>query len=280
MNHTATRMTALVRILALCALCLASASCSRHQARGTPTSIDAPNGTENSPADLYIAIAAEYSRLGQTEAALKNAEKAIAADQRNSGGYYMLALIYQRIGETALAEENFKRALELTPRSPDVLDAYGSFFCTLRRYPEAQAQYAKALANPLYKTPWFSLTNAGNCALSAGDAAAAETFYQRALTANPKYGPALYMLAAIEFNRNNAKAAKAYLRRYLDDYLRGVFTANADTFQALLLAIKTERKLGNVKGAETYEQVLRDKFPSESAAPGAPSSGPPMSPSR
>ncbi len=271
MNHTAMQLAALLRILALCALCPASASCSRHEARGTPNSIDAQNGTENSSADLYIAIAAEYSRLGQTEAALKNAEKAIAADKGNSGGYYMLALIYQKIGETTLAEENFKHALKLARRNPDVLDAYGSFFCTLRRYSEAQAQYAKAL----YKTPWFSLTNAGNCAMSTSDAAA-ETFHQCVLTANPKYGPALYMLAAIEFNRNNAKAARVYLHRHLDDYPRGVLSANLDTLQTLQLVIRTERKLGNIKGAETYEQVLRDKFPSDSA----PSSGPPMSPSR
>jgi len=276
MHPAFTRATGIARCCVLGALCLTGAACSLQQTRGTPKSIDVPSGAENSPADLYIALAAEYSRLGQPEAALKNAEKAITADKRNFGGFYMLALVYQKIGETALAEENFKRALELAPRNPDLRDAYGSFYCTQRRYPEAQAQYAKALENPLYKAPWFSLTNAGNCALGAGSSAAAETFYQRALTANPKYGPALYMLADIEFNRNNPKAAKAYLRRYLDDYLGGVFTADADTVQALQLAIRTERKLGNAKGAETYEQVLRDKLQSASA----PSSGLPTSPSR
>jgi len=276
MYPTLMRATGVARCCVLGALCLTGAACSLPQTRGTPHSIDAPSGTDSSPADLYIALAAEYSRLGQPEAALKNAEKAITADKQNSGGFYMLALIYQKIGETALAEENFTRALELAPKNPDLRDAYGSFYCTQRRYPEAQAQYAKALENPLYKTPWFSLTNAGNCALRAGSVAAAETFYQRALTANPKYGPALYMLADIEFNRNNAKAAKVYLQRYLNDYLGGVFTADADTVQALQLAIRTERKLGNAKGAETYEQVLRDQLQSASA----PLAGPPMSPSR
>lgn len=270
------RPLVLIRTLFLTALCLTSAACSLLPGRTKPQQIDALAGADASPADLYVAIAAEYARLGQPESALKNAEKAIAADPKSYGGYYMRALIYQRIGENRLADENFKLALQLAPKNPDLLDAYGSFFCTQRRFDEAQAHYAKAIENPLYKTPWFALTNAGNCAMRAGQGGAAETFYRRALTANPKFGPALFMLANMEFERGNAEAAKDCLGRYMNDYLRGEFPATADTAQALQLAIRVERKLGNTKAADTYEQVLRSRFTSAGAQP----PGPQPSPSR
>jgi type IV pilus assembly protein PilF len=207
----------------------------------------------NSPGDLYVELAAEYYKLGQMDAALSHAERAIREDKNNPRAYYVIAVIYQKLGETARAEENFKHALEISPRNPDILNAYGTFFCAQRRYPEAQAQFAKAIENPLYATPWVSLTNAGSCAAGAGNPAQAEADYRRALAASPDFGPALFNLAAIEFQRGNAKEAKGYLDRY--------FRGNPPEPQVLLLAIRTERKLGNTKAAATYDQLLRKSFP-------------------
>lgn len=265
---------ALLRALLLSGLCLTVTACAMLPGRSKPQTIDSPSATDASPADLYVELAAVYARQGQPEWALKNAEKAIAADRSNYGGYLMRALIYQSLGETRLAEENFQRAVELAPKNPELLDAYGSYFCNQRRYAEAQTQYAKALQNPLYKQPWVTLTNAGNCSMRAGQSPAAQAFYRRALAANPNYGRALYMLADIEFNRDNTQAAQGYMGRYLNDYLRGEFPATADTAQALQLAIRIERKLGNTKAAETYEQILRSSFSSSGDAPATPQPSP------
>jgi type IV pilus assembly protein PilF len=193
-------------------------------------------------------MAAEYFRLGQMDAALRNAERGISEDKDNPRGYYMIAVIYQKIGEISKADDNFKRAVELSPKNPDVRNAYGTFFCSQRRYAEAQQQFAKALENPLYNTPWVAMTNAGTCAASAGNPSQAESDYRRALNANPRFGPALLKMAEIEYGRGNAKGAKSYLDTFLQ--------SNTPTPQALALAVRTERKLGNPKGAATYEQVL------------------------
>jgi len=235
------------RLTAVSGLCLSLAACSALAPRkaNDSMSLDA----ENSPGDLYVAMAAEYYRLGQMDEALRRAERAIGEDKKNPRAYFVIAMIYQRIGEVARAEANFKQALELAPKNPDILNAYGAFFCAQRRYPEAQQQFTKATDNPLYATPWVSLTNAGTC---AGNLAQAEVNYRRALAANSGYGPALFQLADLEFKRGNAKAAKAYLDRY--------FQANAPAPQVLILAINVERKLGNTKSAATYEQVLRKSF--------------------
>jgi type IV pilus assembly protein PilF len=239
------------RALAVGGICLALAGCGHQAKRAANDSLTLD--AQNSPGDLYVAMAAEYFRLGDMDAALRRAEQAIGEDKNNPRAYYIIAVIYQRLGQDARADENFKHALDLSPKNPDVLNAYGAFFCAQRQYAQAQAQFAKALENPLYTNPWISMTNAGTCAASAGRLAEAQTQYRRALAANPRFGPALLKMAELATKQGNANEAK--------HYLDGYFQANAPTAEALLLAIRTERKLGNAKAAATYEQVLRKSFP-------------------
>lgn len=241
----------LTLVLLLAAFWLTLTGCSLKQTKegDNPLALDA----ENSPGDLYVAMAAEYYRLGQLEPALRRAEQAIAEDPKNPRAHYVLAVIYQQIGQVQRSDESFKRALELSPNNSDIRNAYGTFHCSQRRYVEADAQFAKALENPLYATPWVAMTNAGICAASAGNPSKAESEYRRALNANPRFGPALIKMAEIDSKRGDAKGAKGYLDRY--------FQANTPTPYALSLGIRTERKLGNKTGAATYEQVLRKNFP-------------------
>jgi type IV pilus assembly protein PilF len=243
----------LTRALFLVGLCLALTACGHSQSRDDSSlGLDA----ERSPGDLYVAMAAEYYRLGQMDSALRNAQRGIDEDKNNPRAYYMIAVIYQKLGETSMADESFKRAVELSPKNSDIRNAYGTFFCSQRRYAEAQQQFAKALENPLYGTPWVAMTNAGTCAASAGNPTQAESDYRRALNASPRFGPALLKMAEIEYRRANPKGAKTYLDTF--------FQANPPTPQALSLGIKIERTLGNSKGAATYEQLLRNAFPGSS----------------
>lgn len=241
----------LALVLPLVTLGLALVGCGHQQSKepANPLGLDA----ENSPGDLYVAMAAEYYRLGQLEPALRRAEQAIAEDAKNPRAHYMLAVIYQQIGQVQRADDSFKQALELSPNNSDVRNAYGTFHCSQKRYAEADTQFTKALENPLYTTPWVAMTNAGICAASAGNPTKAETEYRRALNANPRFGPALIKMAEIDFKRGDVKGAKGYMDRY--------FQSNSPTPYALALGIRAERKLGNKTGAATYEQVLRKSFP-------------------
>lgn len=208
---------------------------------------------QDSPGDLYVAMAAEYFRLGQYDAAVRRGEQGIREDDKNPRAYYVMAVIYQQIGQIERADENFKKALELSPNNPDIRNAYGNFHCSQRRYTQAEEQFNRALSNTLYRTPWVAMTNAGTCAARSGNPSKAESDYRRALTANPRFGPALLNMAEIEYKRGNAKGSKGYLDRF--------FQSNQPTPGALALGVKTERKLGQRKSAATYEQVLRKNFP-------------------
>jgi type IV pilus assembly protein PilF len=214
---------------------------------------DGTLGGKESPADLYVAMAQEYYRRGQMDAALQRAEHAVKVDGKNARARYMLAFLYQRLGETERAEKQFREAVSLDPKNPDIRNAWGTFFCAQKRYAEADEQFNKALENPLYATPEVALTNAGICARQAGDTARAQAYFGRASSANPRFGPALFESARLSYERGDYTAARASLDRY--------FEIAPMEPSVLLLAVRVERQLGNRKRAATYEQTLRKRFP-------------------
>jgi type IV pilus assembly protein PilF len=241
------RAPALTPVLLLAALLTGCASSATREEEGGFA------GDYDSPADLYVALAAEYYRQGQLDAALQRAKRGLDLDSRNARAHYMLGILYQRIGENAKADSHFAEAAKLEPKNPDVQNARGTFFCSQKKYREADEQFRKASSNPLYGTPWVALTNAGLCARKAGNQQQAESYLQRAISANPRFGPALREMADLNYQRGNYKAARSYLDRY--------FQSNQPTPQALLLATRVERKLGARKRASTYESMLRKGFP-------------------
>ncbi len=214
---------------------------------------DGTLGSSESPADLYVAMAQEYYRRGQMDAAVQRAEHAVKVDGKNPRARYMLAFLYQRLGENERADKEFREAVNLDPKNPDIRNAWGTFFCAQKRYAEADEQFSKALENPLYATPEVALTNAGICARQAGDRARAQGYFSRASSANPRFGPALFESARLSYDQGDHSAAKGYLDRY--------FQVAPMEPTALLLAVRVERQLGNKKRAATYEQTLRKQFP-------------------
>jgi type IV pilus assembly protein PilF len=212
-------------------------------------------GTEapSSPADIYVALAGEYYARGQMDVALQRANQALEEDSNSAKAHSINALIYQRLGETAKAEDHFKRAVELDPKDPSIRNAWGTYYCGQKRYPEAEEQFKQALANPLYATPWTALTNAGLCAKAAGDRAKAQGYFRQALAGNPNFGPATLALADLDLAQGDARSASALLTRY--------FKSSPPTAQALALGMRVEQQLGNKKAAKSYQTVLKQRFP-------------------
>jgi type IV pilus assembly protein PilF len=209
--------------------------------------------SEESPGDLYVRIAAEYYRLGEVEPALKNAQKAIELDADNAQAHNVIATIYQRIQQNALAEQHFRTALRLAPEDSYTLTAWGNFLCEQGKYAEADAQFKKALANPLFNAPWLAETRAAVCARRAGQSDKAEQHLRRALTANPRYDSALYEMADLDYSRGRYKSARGYLERY--------FKIRGYSPRSLLLGVRIERAGGSRKRARSYERALRERFP-------------------
>lgn len=209
---------------------------------------------KESPGDLYVKLAIEYLKAGQTQTALIKVQKALKEDPNNAGAHSIIALIHQRLGQQQLAEQHFSKAVRLEPKDPYILNAYASYLCDQRKFSEAETQYKKALANPLYPTPWVVMTNMGTCAVRSGNRSKAENYFRDALSANPNFGPALAAMADLDYGRGAYKSAQTYLDHY--------FRVAGPSPQVLLLAVRVERKLGSRKRAATYAQMLRKNYPS------------------
>ena len=207
----------------------------------------------NSPAKIYVEMGIAYMREGQDAVALKKLRTALAVDDKNPEAHNVIAILYERLGEAGLAAEHYDAAAKLDPRDPYIRNARGSFFCKQNRFDEADEEFQKALANPLYPTPWVALSNAGLCAERAGDKEKAEGYYRRALSANDRYSPALYQMAQISFEQDHQMSARAYLERYHSEV--------AATAASLWLGVRVEQKLGDRQKAVEYKRRLLKEFP-------------------
>jgi len=245
-----------LRLLTVLGLCLSLTACGANK-KATKEDEELGLDPQGSPAELYVQMAEAYYGRGQTEEAFRRANKAVEVDDKYPRAHAWLAFLYEQIKQTDRAREHYQRALELGPNNPDIRYAYGSFLCRQRQYAEADAEFTKALSNPLYGTPWVAMTNAGNCAASAGNPGKAENYYKSALTARPDFGPALVKMAELSFKRGDAKTAKQYLDRYFGP---GTVRTPDTSYTALTVGIQVERNLGSRKRADDYERLLRTNF--------------------
>jgi type IV pilus assembly protein PilF len=74
----------------------------------------------------------------------------------------------------------------------------------------------------------------------------------------PEYPDALLQMADLTFTRGAGAAARAYLQRY--------FTASPSAPDALLLAVKVERALGDAEASNRYAAQLQKQFPGSEQA--------------
>lgn len=220
--------------------------------------VEQPAGTEAGAAtrlaEINTQLGVEYMKTRNYETALKKLQKAVAADPNFPRAYDVLGLLYARLGEEEKAAGSFERALDLAPNDASILNNYGQFLCRQGDAERAQQLFAKAVQDPLYRTPDVAYTNAGICALEQQkDKSAAEAFLRQALAKNAEMPVALLQLTKLNYEQNKYLAARGYLERY------GQVAAHSS--QSLWLGVQIERKLGNEDAASSYGMTLKGKYP-------------------
>jgi type IV pilus assembly protein PilF len=204
-------------------------------------------------ADLNTQIAVAYIRDGDFEPALEKLEKAISADPNHAPAYSTLGLLYNRVGEFDKADKNFEKAVQLDPKNSSILNNYGQVLCQHGQYEKGQQMFLKANENSLYRAPEIALSNAGTCAMAAGDLAAAETHFREALKINPRVAPPLLQMAVISYSLERYLPARGYLQRYLE-------VAN-HVPESLWIGIQIERELGDKDAVSSYSLLLQKEYP-------------------
>jgi type IV pilus assembly protein PilF len=237
-------------ILAMALAGCATGGGSIHQSDSSSSGQDA--------ARVHTELGWHLMQQGNNKRALEKLQTALTFDANYAPAHTVLGLLYTRIGKPSKAETHYRRAVELEPTDGNTNNNFGRFLCQEGKTREGLPYFRKALADPFYKTRATALTNAGTCHIRAGDYAQAETSLRQALKDNPRYADALYQMARVNYLRNDAFHASAYIQRY-----QAVGVSNA---AALKLGYDIETRLGDVEGARGYARQLRDKFPDSEQA--------------
>lgn len=229
------------------------------QEHGGGGQVNTPQGSfgadARTRARIHTELGSMYFQAGNMSVALEELRIAQAADPRYAPAYSVRGLVHAYLREYPLAEEQFRKALDLTPNDPDVNNNYGWFLCQTGKERQSIVYFLNALKSPLYSTPDIAYANAGNCALKAGDLEGAETYLQQAvrLARDGAFGPRI-QLAALQYKRGNLEEA----RRQVNAVLKETDQPPAD---ALWLALRTERKLGNRVAEGALAVQLRSRHP-------------------
>ncbi|HEY7942967.1 MAG: type IV pilus biogenesis/stability protein PilW [Burkholderiales bacterium] len=204
-------------------------------------------------ARLHTDLGAGYYERGQMDVAINELNTAVGLDPNYAPAYNIYGLVYAVLGEDRKAEQNFERALQLAPDDSDIHHNWGWYLCQHKREREALAQFEIAISNPLYRTPEIALVNGGRCAQRIGDVRTAESYFRRALTAQPGNALASYGLAQIAYKEGRYAEARAAIRSVMQ-------TTNPAP-EALRLGMCVERKLGDRQAELSYTSQLRNRYP-------------------
>lgn len=204
-------------------------------------------------ARIHTELAQQYMQRGDLKTALGKLQTALRFDPNYVPAHTVLGVLYERIGDFPNAEMHKRRAVELKPKDGAVNNNLAVFLCQRNKIAEAVGYFKKAVADPFYATPDVAWTNAGTCVLKNKDYAQAQEDYRRALGINPRNAEALYQMATILFQQNDAFRARAFVQRF-----EALGQPNA---AALKLGHDIETRLGNAEGAQDYARRLQTQFP-------------------
>ncbi len=212
-------------------------------------------GDARNRAKIHAELGGMYFQSGHMAAALDELGIAIRADSSFIPAYSVRGLVYTQLKEYGKAEDDFRYALNLAPNDPEVNNNYGWYLCETGKERQSIAYFLQALKNPLYETPERAYTNAGTCALKAGDIQGAESYLLNALRFSRDGGAAPRLqLAQLFYQRGINEEARIYLNEALK-------LIEPPTPEALWLGVRIERKLGNRAGESGYAAQLRSRYP-------------------
>lgn len=246
MKRAGKRALSLVALLALLAGCA-----------GSGRSIEDETAARRA-AQTNTELGRQYIARGDYEIALDKLKRAIAHDRTYAPAHTVLAYLYENIGEDDMARHEYREALKYDRDDGGTNNNYGAFLCAEGKWPEAENYFQKALDDPFYDTPELALSNAGLCALNAGDLDKAESYLRQSLEYDENLPASLLALGQLSYRRGQYLRARAFLQRYE--------AAASHTEESLEQAYRVEQAMGDDEAAALYRRRLIEEFPNSRAA--------------
>ena len=244
------------RVVALCLSIFCAFSAQAEYNFEQPASTRTQNSNDpRNRAKIHTELGAMYFQGGSMAVALDELGIALAADSSYFPAYSIRGLVYAALREYGKAENDFQRALSIAPNDPEVNNNYGWYLCDTGKERQSIAYFLNALKSPLYETPERAYTNAGTCALKAGDLDGAQGYLLQAMQMSRDGAlTARFQMAKLLFKRGTYEES----RIYLSDTLKMM---EPPTAEALWLGVRIERKLGNRLAEGSYASQLRGRYP-------------------
>jgi len=150
-------------------------------------------------------VALDHYRNGDQKVAMKDYQVLLDLDSNDVDAHFHLSLIFARLDRWADAEFHFGKALQLKPKAPWILQAYGAAKLRARKTAEGEALLLEAeKLNPNHSP---TLAELGRLRETQRDFAQAEAYYRRAIQADPNNSYALYHLARLLFHEGSIHEA-------------------------------------------------------------------------
>ncbi len=210
--------------------------------------------SKNEIAMTRISLGLGYLKMGNTQQAKLNLEKAKRFAPNLVQVYTAFAHYYDTVGEPDLATQAYEQALSLDGQDADTLNNYGVFLCRHEKYAAAEKQMLKAIAIPSYILVAQSYENLALCQLKAQQFEKAEIYLEKAIAHSPNRASSLLQMMRLQYAKSEYKSAQTYLHRFEKSTRR----FNPD---ALALAFKIFEKQGNKRISKNYANMLVKMFP-------------------
>jgi type IV pilus assembly protein PilF len=224
----------------------------------SPSGKDMATASDQTSTDRLVKVrldlASAYFARGQAKDALDEVKQAIAVRPDSAEAYALRGLIYAQLGEAGTADESFRKSLSLAPHEADTMHNYGWFLCQQQRYPEADAQFMQAIAEPQYRAQSRTLLSQGVCQARAGRMADSERTLSRSYELDPGNPTTAVNLSEVLYRRGEFERARFYIRRVNTKQ-------ELQSAQTLWLAAQIERKLGQEEQVQEMGAQLHKRFP-------------------
>ena len=240
MSHRLLRAGAVLLILALA---------------GCASSAERKDETEkrDQRAETHVMLGASYLQRGQLDVAKAELEKALSEVPDDSQANNIMAVLQWRLKKYDEAERFFRKALDSDPGNSSAHHNYGAYLCERGKVDTALRHFNAAAGNALYPYTAEVNLNAGVCLMKKPAPVEAEKYFREALRINPRLSGALYQMAKLSLDSGRKISARGFIERY--------FQSANDSPDALLLAVRIERALGDKNAEASYALRLRNKFP-------------------
>ena len=198
-------------------------------------------------------LAEAYLGRGQATDALDQVKLALQARPDNPNAYGLRGLIYGTLGDQEKADESFRRALQLAPHNGDLIHNYGWYMCQTRRFADADAEFALAMAEPSYRSIARTLLAQGVCQARGGKMQEAERTLSHAYELDPANPTTAVNLSEVLYRNGQYERARFYIRRVNTK-------EELASAQTLWLAARIERKLGREEQVREMGEQLHKRF--------------------